>query len=65
MNERTRWRIWHWLCKLPNVCPAQAHSYWPSRSLALAKEDEAIVEELPLYNIAGHPHYVQRPRAHV
>lgn len=26
MSERLRWKLWHWLCKLPNVCPANAHS---------------------------------------
>lgn len=31
--ERTRWKIWGWLTKLPNVCPANAHSVviWRNR----------------------------------
>jgi hypothetical protein len=26
MGDRTKWRIWSWLCKVPSVCPAKAHT---------------------------------------
>lgn len=26
MNEKLRWKIWNALTKLPNICPANAHS---------------------------------------
>lgn len=26
LTERLRWKVWRLFCKLPNICPAAAHS---------------------------------------